>query len=404
MDIKPIRNENDYNEALLLLEELVALDPHPDSEDGNKLSILSALVEIYENDHFPEELPSPIEAIRFRMEQSNLKPSDLVKYLGSPSKVSEVLSGKRGLSLEMIRALEAGLGIPAKVLIQKPSDDEEDYSQWDDSLVKEMVKRGYISSAAKDDTKENLLSKFFKGNSALLMPQLAWRKTNPRVSAKTDPRALLAWAEFIQRKADKVISKEKYKDGVVDEAFMHKVIKLSAQSNGPLLAQSLLRDNGIILVVADHLPKTRVDGVTIMRDKSRPVIGMSLRYDRLDNFWFTLMHELAHVSLHLNNSEIVFDELEDGTGNAENANEKQADLLAQEAIIPTEKWEISPAKITPSTMAAESLAKELGINSAIVAGYIRHKKGNYYYLRNVVNGDDVKVRHLFKEQLLEKDI
>ena len=120
MNIKPIRNETDYKEALRALELLVASDPDPDSVDGDKLSVLSTLIESYENDRYPFTLPDPIDAIKFRMEQADLSPVDLVPFIGSRSKVSEVLSGKRPLSLEMIRALEAGLGIPADVLIKKP--------------------------------------------------------------------------------------------------------------------------------------------------------------------------------------------------------------------------------------------------------------------------------------------
>jgi len=79
--------------------------------------VLTLLIQNYEEKHFPIDLPSPVDAIRFRMEQQGLKPKDLVPYLGSPSKVSEVLSGRRRLSLSMIRNL-IGLGIPAEVLLQ----------------------------------------------------------------------------------------------------------------------------------------------------------------------------------------------------------------------------------------------------------------------------------------------
>jgi len=112
-----IKTEEDYNKALMLIEELMDKDPEEDSEEGEKLNLLTALVQDYESKLFPESLPDPIDAILFRMEQQNLKPSDLVLYIGSRSKVSEVLSRKRSLTLSMMRALEAGLGIPAKVLL-----------------------------------------------------------------------------------------------------------------------------------------------------------------------------------------------------------------------------------------------------------------------------------------------
>ena len=119
--IKIIKNEQDYQEAFKLVEDLMSRDPNPDSKEGEQLNLVSILIQEYEERMFPETLPDPVEAIKFRMEQANLKPVDLVPYIGSRSRVSEILSRKRPLTLNMIRALSSGLGIPAKVLIQKPS-------------------------------------------------------------------------------------------------------------------------------------------------------------------------------------------------------------------------------------------------------------------------------------------
>ncbi|HSX07750.1 MAG TPA: hypothetical protein VLG11_02555 [Candidatus Saccharimonadales bacterium] len=395
MNIKPIRNDSDYEEALRALELLVAADPDPDSADGDRLNILTTLVESYENDRYPSTLPSPIDAIKFRMEQANLSPVDLVPFIGSRSKVSEVLSGKRPLSLEMIRALEAGLGIPAKVLIQKPNTGGQ-FQTWSDALVKAMDKLGYFGKASYDGkNKDSLLSAFFGGSTGSM--QLAWRKTDQRISPRTDEHALAAWAAYVERKAS-IISAPDYKDGTVTLELMREILKLSVHKDGPLRAQKLLKDNGIILIVTPHLPKTRVDGVTILHNKKKPIIGMSLRFDRIDNFWFTLLHELAHISLHLNQDSVFFDELEDGLGVDVNDTEAEADTMAQEAVIPAAKWEISPAKIIPSPMAAQSLANELGIHVAVVAGYIRYKHQNYFYLKKIVSDTNTGVRHLFNGQ------
>jgi len=97
----------------------VDLDPVPGSEEHDQLELLTLLISVYEKEHYPIGLPDPIEAIKFRMEQQNLSKKDLIPFLGSRSKVSEVLSGKRPLSLTMIRALHNGLRIPAEVLLQK---------------------------------------------------------------------------------------------------------------------------------------------------------------------------------------------------------------------------------------------------------------------------------------------
>ncbi len=104
----------------LALERIEALfSAKPGSAQGDELELWILLVETYEKEKFPIDLPDPIEAIRFRMEQANLKQKDLLPIFGSKSKVSEVLSGKRELSLTMIRKLVKDLGIPAKVLLQE---------------------------------------------------------------------------------------------------------------------------------------------------------------------------------------------------------------------------------------------------------------------------------------------
>ncbi len=116
MPIKPIHTAADHEAALARLDTL--FDSAPGTSEGDEAEVLTLLIQHYEEKHFPIGLPSPVDAIRFRMEQQNLKPKDLVPYLSSPSKVSEVLSGRRRLSLAMIRNL-IGLGIPAEVLLQE---------------------------------------------------------------------------------------------------------------------------------------------------------------------------------------------------------------------------------------------------------------------------------------------
>ncbi|RKP50412.1 helix-turn-helix domain-containing protein [Trinickia fusca] len=117
MDIRPLHTEQDYNDALKVLSALVDADPAPGTAEGDHLEILATLVENYESHHFPMELPDPIEAIKFRMEQEGLSASDMRPYLGNLNRVYEVLNRKRGLSLAMIRRLNRGLKIPAEVLI-----------------------------------------------------------------------------------------------------------------------------------------------------------------------------------------------------------------------------------------------------------------------------------------------
>ena len=118
MNIKIIKTESDYDAALERIEAL--MDAVPGSSEEEELELLAMLVEKYEQEHYPIDLPDPVEAILFRMEQEGLTRKDMIMYLGSQSKVSEVLNYKRPLSLTMIRALAVGLDIPAEILIQPP--------------------------------------------------------------------------------------------------------------------------------------------------------------------------------------------------------------------------------------------------------------------------------------------
>ena len=115
-NIKLIKTEEDHKAALKLADEL--FDAKADTPEGDKLELIVTLIEIYEKEHFPIDNPTPIEAIKFRMDQMGLLPKDLVPFIGNKSKVSEILSGKRTLSLNMIRQLASGLNSPVEVLIQ----------------------------------------------------------------------------------------------------------------------------------------------------------------------------------------------------------------------------------------------------------------------------------------------
>ncbi len=116
MKITPIRNEKDYQNALKRLE--LIFDAKKGSKKGDELEILSILIDRYENDNFPIGMPDPIEAIKFRMEQMGMKQKDLAEVVGFKSRVSEILSKKRKLTLDMIRKLNTTLHIPTEVLVQ----------------------------------------------------------------------------------------------------------------------------------------------------------------------------------------------------------------------------------------------------------------------------------------------
>ncbi len=118
MTIKPIRNEDDYREALNRIESL--MNAQEDTSEGDQLDVLVTLVEAYERKVYPMDLPDPVEAIKFYMEQNDMTPKDLEPVIGRRNRVYEVLNHTRPLTLKMIRNLHGQLGIPAESLIKEP--------------------------------------------------------------------------------------------------------------------------------------------------------------------------------------------------------------------------------------------------------------------------------------------
>ena len=392
-----IKNEKDYESALSEIGALMDRDPDHGTPGAERLELLAVLIEDYERRKYPIAAPDPVEAIRFRMEQQNLIQRDLVPYIGSASKVSEVLARKRPLTLSMIKALHSGLGIPASSLIAEPSaSHDNDETEWHRFPVKEMIKRGWIKGAsAARETTERLLSEFFKPIGSPNELAALYKGTKGiRASRTMDKYALAAWTARIMILALKDPPPVEYTPGSVTIDFMRDVARLSWSDSGPRLAQEFLRKRGIPLIIEPHLPQTHLDGAAIMVWVERPIIGLTLRHDRLDNFWFCLMHELAHISLHYGQGFTHFyDDLD--VKASDDPREREADDLAGEALIAESEWKKSPAKSLRSKEAAEHLARRLQIHPAIVAGRMRHEYGSYNFLNQMVGQG--KVRPCFPE-------
>jgi HTH-type transcriptional regulator / antitoxin HigA len=165
-------------------------------------------------------------------------------------------------------------------------------------------------------------------------------------------------------------------------------------TEGPRLAKEFLANHGIHLIYLPHLPRTHLDGAALKLPDGTPVIGLTLRYDRLDNFWFCLCHELAHVALHMQQGmdEAFFDDLSlgDVEGIETDEKEAEADQWAQEALIPAEVWAASSVKENATPTAVVELAHELGIHPAIVAGRVRKELHNYRLLTHYVGNGEVR--------------
>jgi len=390
---KLIKNKTEYEETLTELERLLDREPTPGTPENERLEFLTLLVQDYESRSQKIVPPEPIEAIKFRMEQQNLAPRDLIPYIGSRSKVSEVLSRKRPLTISMIRALNSGLGIPASVLIQEQSQELD----WERFPIKQMLDWGWITAPARSDaiSSEDILRPLFAEVSALEPLTILLRSSSHVRSGRAmDEYALSAWLARVLSIASKKPLPVEYKPGTLNFDFLRRIAQLSTSDDAPLTTIEFLRGYGIQTVVERHLPHTYLDGAAIMVNKPKPVIGMTLRYDRIDNFWFTLMHELAHLALHMDNeSDVFYDDLD--VEGEDDPREHEANQLAAEALIPQDAWIRSPASRLRSPVAAEDLARQLQIHPAIVAGRMQHEFKAYQLLGNLV-GRHV-VRKLFVE-------
>ncbi len=401
MEITPIKDTTQYDSFCAEASRLIALDPSPDSNEGKRLALLSLVIEEFEKSRFTFEKPSPVEAILFRMEEQGLNQSDLAQYFGSRSRVSEVLAGKRPLTLSMIRNLSEGLGIPAKILIQETVTEDaaplDDASSEDNSIdfrafpIAEMVKRSWLpkmKTAAKNYPVK-LIEDFFTpigGTSAI---NAFWRKSShQRTLDKSVCYSLIAWAGKVLREADKIAPPIAFRNGSITEDFKSTLAHMSLLETGPLAAQEFLLKRGVILIIEPQLAGTKLDGGALLLNGKIPVIGLTLRHDRLDNFWFTLMHELIHVERHLfNGHSVFFDDIEQ---KATSDLEREANRECTEALVPSAKLKRSRAFKLRTEHEVRKLAEELGVHPAIVAGRIRFELGDYQLLNRLVGGNQVR--------------
>ena len=399
-NVRPIRTEEDYEAALARLNEVFHAEVS--TTEGEELELLADLIEHYEDKHYPMDLPSPVAAIEFQMDQMGMTQRDLIPFIGSRAKVSEVLAGKRPITMAMARALHQHLRIPADILLKEPDATLPEPLagvEWSRFPLKAMVKMGWIDGVAdlKGHAEELVSSLINRAGGRAFAAQPMYRKNDQRrINAKTDDYALQAWCWQVIATSQERDLGAPYQPGVVTPDFLRTVAQLSMSENGPRQARGYLAEHGIGFEFVPHLPRTHLDGAALRLPDGRPVVGLTLRYDRIDNFWFTLLHELAHVGLHLDGGaedEGFVDDhsLRDvGAAGGGDTKENDADRMAQEALIPGEVWEASPVRENPSPNGVINLAPSLGIHPAIIAGRVRHELGNYRLLSQFVGTGEVR--------------
>lgn len=393
MTAKVIKLEEQYQSYLDEFEALLTEDPEPGTEDNDRLELLTLLLEDYEKKNYPIDPVDPIEAIKFRMFEKDLKQIDLAPYFGTKSRVSEVLSGRRALTVQMIRALSAGLAIPAETLIG-PSELEKRSHQpvgvdWSKFPAKEMVARGWITKKSDSDVATQVKA-FVERTLGTGRVSASFRGSlHGNSFSPSKQYSLYAWLARVCEKAEDKGRVAEFDPAVLSTQFLKDLARLSWSDYGPLLAIEYLERHGISVVLSPALKGTLLDGAALQDRSNRPVIGMTLRHDRLDNFWYTLLHETVHIWKHCGDRSTFVDDMDrPATGKIE----AEANRIARDSFIPRTVWKRSEAYLNPTPSSIEELSNSLQIHPAVIAGRIRRETGNYLQFSDLVGQNEVR-RH-----------
>lgn len=261
--------------------------------------------------------------------------------------------------------------------------------------AREMVRRKWIQpKALKDKVAERGEAMFdFLFARPAHRPVLAMFKGR-RINRQRDlieEIATLAWVAHVLDSAREQSPRVKFKAASLSDDFVRRLARLSVREDGPRRALAVVREIGISVVIESGLPGMSVDGASLHTSAVGPVVALTLRYDRLDNFWFTLLHELGHIALHLSDpsDDVFVDSLEDGAGDEQEA-EAEANAFAKDGLIPRDLWLRSDAYRMGSEASVKDLAKQLGVHPAIVAGRIRFERREFRIFNDLVGVGGVR--------------
>jgi HTH-type transcriptional regulator/antitoxin HigA len=269
--------------------------------------------------------------------------------------------------------------------------------KWDSFPVTEIVNRGWVTGLDPKTQAEEIMRELASqacADSYFTEQNRACLRQGARCNEKDDPYSIDAWILGVLAQAETIELGVKFNPDILDKSFIVKVFYLSGLKNGPLRAKEFLQNKGIKLVVVPHFTQTYLDGAALVNKKGEPIIALSLRYDRLDNFWFTLAHELAHLALghvHRIEGQCIIDDLD--LRESQDEMENEADELAKKSLIPSQLWNSHPARNTGKVKDIVDLASKADIHKSIVAGRIRYERNNYRILWRHVGKN--MVRKLF---------
>lgn len=328
--------------------------------------------------------------------------SDLADRLGLNERQIQryEASGYAGASLTRLAAIAKELGVGVQETWQSQEGDAGDTLlvwqdaralDWSKFPLKEMLKRHWIRPQHMTSPIDAVREFFLSAAGEEYATALHRKKYHGR--NRPDEYSLLAWQARVVSLARKVVETGRVPQFDFRDDWIRELSRLSIEDDGPLRAKDFLRERGILLVVVEHLPGTYLDGAAMSLDSGNPVVALTLRYDRLDHFWFVLMHELGHVFSHLR-TQLGMDYFDDEDNGVDDSIEREADQYALNALIPEKDWNRCLSRFTVSAKAVEADASRIGIHPSIVAGRIRRESNNYTILNELVGQN--AVRRLFE--------
>lgn len=302
----------------------------------------------------------------------------------------------RSASLDRLVEIADALGIQIHKRAELLGSDDFgsfDPSSWSSFPVSEMAKRGWFEDFAGTPAQARkaagTLIPAYLANAQARYASAALHRKSVRASGVVLEAALSAWEARIRQLADRDPPEVIFDSGKIDDAWVAALVGLTVEPDGPSLAVPHLRSIGISLAIERHLPGTLLDGAAMTAFGRHAIVGLTLRHDRLDNFWFTLLHEIGHLKLHIDHDGIaaIFDDTESA---ATDEIEREADLFAQEALLSADSWKVAASRFTRTEQAVAGDAKRFKVGQAVIAGRVRREARDYTLLPNLVGAGDVR--------------